>query len=206
MIVTRSGEIAMYTLEQLKNMTEDCQKCVLYRKRTKVVFGQGDPNADILFIGEGPGYYEDQKGLAFIGPAGQLLTKAIEGIGFKRKQVYIANIVKCRPPNNRNPMQEEMEACLPFLRWQVKLIHPRILVCLGAIAAKNIIDKNLKITVQRGQWKEKKGFWLLPTYHPSAVLRDETKKRPFWEDFKKIKKKYKELLEDQKIKGDIHER
>ncbi|QEK10898.1 uracil-DNA glycosylase [Crassaminicella thermophila] len=186
----------MYTLEELKCFVYGCRKCSLHEGRTKVVFGQGNPHADIMFIGEGPGYYEDREGLAFIGPAGQLLTKAIEGIELTREEVYIANIVKCRPPNNRNPFKEEMEACIPYLRWQVKIIKPKIIVALGAISSTNIIDENLKITKERGKWHCKKGIWIMPTYHPSAVLRDVFKKRPFWEDFKKVKEKYKELRED----------
>jgi len=188
----------MYTLNELKKITHDCRKCRLCRGRTNVVFGQGNPNADIMFIGEGPGREEDMQGLAFVGAAGQLLTKAIEGIGFKRDEVFIANIVKCRPPNNRNPQEDEMEACIPYLRWQVKLIKPKIIVCLGSISGKNIIDKNLKITRQRGQWVEKKGYKILPTFHPAALLRDDSKKRPFWEDFKKIKRMYNEIINEKK--------
>lgn len=189
----------MYTLEELKEFTLKCRKCILHKNRTNVVFGQGNSSADIMFVGEGPGYHEDQQGIAFIGPAGQLLTKAIQGIGLTREEVYIGNIVKCRPPNNRNPQRKEIEACIPFLRWQVKIIQPKIIVCLGAIAATNIIDPNLKITKQRGQWYYKKNIWIIPTYHPSAVLRDVLKKKPFWEDFKAIKKKYEE------IKGETNE-
>lgn len=183
----------MYTLESLKEIINNCHKCNLHSKRTNMVFGQGNNNADILFIGEGPGYQEDQSGIAFIGPAGQLLTKAIEGIGLRRDEVYIANIVKCRPPNNRNPIKEEMDACIEYLRWQVKIIKPKIIVCLGSISAKNIIDENIRITKDRGKLTQRKGIWLLPTFHPSAVLRDETKKRPFWNDFKLLKKKYEEI-------------
>lgn len=183
----------MYTLDELKEITGRCGKCRLCKGRTNVVFGQGNPKADIMFIGEGPGREEDLKGEAFIGAAGRLLTKAIEAIGLKREEVFIANIVKCRPTNNRNPKEDEIETCIPYLRWQVKLIKPKIIVCLGSVAAKNIIDKNLKITKERGQWIEKKGCMILPTFHPAALLRDEGKKRPFWEDFKKIKAMYEEL-------------
>lgn len=183
----------MYTLDELKKITHNCRKCRLCKGRNNVVFGQGDPNADIMFIGEGPGREEDMQGLAFVGAAGKLLTKAIEGIGFKREDVFIANIVKCRPPNNRNPQEDEMEACIPYLRWQVKLIKPKIIVCLGSISGKNIIDKNLRITRQRGQWVERKGYKIIPTFHPAALLRDESKKRPFWEDFKRVRKMYNEI-------------
>ncbi|SHK04738.1 uracil-DNA glycosylase [Paramaledivibacter caminithermalis] len=183
----------MYTLDELKKITNQCRRCRLCMGRTNVVFGQGNPKADIMFIGEGPGQQEDLQGQAFVGAAGQLLTKAIEAIDFKREEVFIANIVKCRPPNNRNPKEDEIKACISYLRWQVKLIKPKMIICLGSVAAKNIIDKNLKITRQRGQWIEKKGFMILPTFHPAALLRDESKKRPFWEDFKKVKRMYDEL-------------
>ncbi len=184
----------MYTLEELKEITHNCRKCRLSKGRTNVVFGQGNPKAHIMFIGEGPGRDEDLRGEAFVGAAGKLLTKAIEAIGLKREDVFIANIVKCRPPNNRNPQEDEIQSCIPYLRWQVKLIKPKIIVCLGSIAAKNIIDKNLKITRQRGEWIEKKGYKIMPTFHPAALLRDESKKKPFWEDFKEIKKEYEKTV------------
>ncbi|PAB58493.1 uracil-DNA glycosylase [Anaeromicrobium sediminis] len=183
----------MHNLDELKEMVEKCYKCRLGDTRNNLVFGQGNENADIMFIGEGPGYHEDMKGLAFVGPAGQLLTKALEGINLTRDQVYIGNIVKCRSPNNRNPKDDEMEACIQYLRWQVKIIKPKIIVCLGSISSKNIIDKNLRITKEREKWVYKKGIWIMPTYHPSAVLRDEKKKRPFWMDFKNIREKYEEI-------------
>lgn len=184
----------MYTLESLQQLVSQCMKCPLHQGRTKTVFGVGNPKADILLVGEGPGHQEDIAGEPFVGPAGQLLTKAIEGIGMSRETVYIANIVKCRPPGNRNPLKEEMESCIPYLRWQVKLIRPKIILCLGSIAATNIIDPDFKITRQRGQWQEKKGIWIMATFHPSAVLRDETKKKSFWEDFKELKRKSEEIL------------
>ncbi len=183
----------MYTLNELRSITNKCTRCELSRGRTNVVFGHGNPRADLMFIGEGPGFNEDKQGLPFVGAAGKLLTKAIEAIGLKREEVYIANIVKCRPPNNRNPKSGEIEKCLPFLRWQVKIIAPKIIVCLGSVSAKTIIDKDFKITKGRGQWIEKKGIKIIPTFHPAAILRDENKKRPFWEDFKKIQKEYMEI-------------
>lgn len=191
--VMKKGDESMYTLEELKKITHSCRKCRLCTGRTNVVFGQGNPNANIMFIGEGPGREEDIKGEAFVGAAGQLLTKAIEAIGLKREEVFIANIVKCRPPNNRNPKEDEIEACIPYLRWQVKLINPKIIVCLGSISARNIIDKNLKITRQRGRWIDKKGYKILPIFHPAALLRDESKKRPFWKDFKELKKMHEDI-------------
>lgn len=183
----------MYTLEALSSAVEHCNKCPLSATRTHPVFGQGNPNADIMFIGEGPGHQEDMSGEAFVGAAGQLLTKAIEGIGLKREDVYIANIIKCRAPNNRDPKPEEMKQCINYLRWQVKLIEPKIIICLGRIAAINIIDNEIRITRERGIWHTKKNIWIMPTYHPSAVLRDASKKKDFWEDFKSLKAKYETL-------------
>ena len=133
------------------------------------------------------------QGLAFVGAAGQLLTNAIESIGMKRDDVYIANVVKCRPPDNRVPLAEEAAACLEYLRYQVKIIKPKIIVCLGSVAAVNIIDKDFKITKQRGQWINRKGIWILPTFHPAAVLRDQEKETPFLQDFLAIKVKLSEL-------------
>lgn len=161
--------------------------------RTNVVIGKGNRNADILFIGEGPGQQEDLSGLPFVGPAGQLLDKMLKAIDFTLDDVYIANIVKCRPPGNRDPHEDEQNACLNYLRYQLGLIKPKIIVCLGRIAATAIIDSNYKITKERGKWIERKGFWITSTYHPSALLRDKEKKYPAWEDFKAIKLKYEEL-------------
>lgn len=183
----------MYTLEELKEIVNRCNLCKLAVQRTNVVFGQGNEKADILFIGEGPGYHEDVQGLAFVGPAGKLLTQAIESIGLKREDVYIANIVKCRPPNNRTPYAEEAEACIQYLRYQVKIIKPKIIVCLGSVAAVNIIDKNFRITRERGKWIERKGIWILPTFHPAAVLRDAEKEMPFLQDFLAVRDKFKEI-------------
>lgn len=179
----------MYTLETLNQYVQVCKKCQLHETRTNTVFGQGSPTADILFIGEGPGHQEDMRGEAFVGPAGQLLTKAIEGIGMTRRDVYIANIVKCRPPNNRDPLSEEIKQCIEYLRWQVKIIQPKIIVCLGRISAVNIIDPEIKITRARGHWINKNGLWIMPTFHPSAVLRDESKKKAFWTDIKAVREK-----------------
>ncbi|WIF95757.1 uracil-DNA glycosylase [Caminicella sporogenes] len=186
----------MYTLEELKQITHKCRRCRLCRERNNVVFGEGNPEAVIMFIGEGPGYNEDVMGRPFVGAAGKLLTKAIEGIGFKREEIYIANIVKCRPPNNRNPREDEINACIPYLRWQVKIIRPKIIVCLGAVSARSIIDKNFSITRERGIWIERKGYFIMPTFHPAALLRDVKKKRPFWEDMKKVREKYYEIISD----------
>lgn len=144
-------------------------------------------------IGEGPGVEEDRQGLAFVGPAGQLLTKMIQSIGLTREEVYIANVVKCRPPMNRVPEPEEVRQCLPFLRNQVALIRPRVIVLLGASALKAVMGQDHRITAERGHFIERKGVWFMPTFHPAALLRDETKKRPAWEDLKQVRAKLDEL-------------
>lgn len=178
--------------EILEGACLSCRKCRLAETRTNVVIGKGNRNADILFIGEGPGQQEDAQGLPFVGAAGQLLDKMLASVGLSAEEVYIANVVKCRPPGNRDPHEDEREACLNYLRYQLLLIKPKIIVCLGRIAAATIIDPAFKITKQRGQWLERKGYFIIATYHPSALLRDETKKRPAWEDMQAIRKKYDE--------------
>lgn len=183
----------MYTLKELEKYCLDCRKCSLYRLRTKVVFGEGNKNADVMFVGEGPGYNEDKQGRPFVGKAGKLLDKMLFSINFSRKDIYISNIVKCRPPNNRNPYEKECRACIDYLRWQFKLIKPKIIVCLGAVASKNIIDPKFKITSNRGKWVNKQGIYIMPTYHPAALLRDTSKKREVWNDLKQLKMKYESL-------------
>jgi len=179
----------MYDQAWLDLMHEcaNCSKCGLGSTRTKSVIGRGSDTAALMFIGEGPGEQEDKQGIPFVGAAGKLLDLLLDAVMIDEGDYYIANIVKCRPPDNRLPTDEEADACLPFLRTQVKLIKPRIIVCLGATAMKYIIDRSAKITQIRGQWYEKKGFSMLPTFHPAALLRDPSKKVLMWEDFKKIK-------------------
>ncbi len=180
----------MYSnLEELENSIKGCNKCKLCGGRNNIVFGVGNENADIMFIGEGPGADEDAQGIPFVGKAGQLMNKAFEGIGINRDKVYIANIVKCRPPQNRNPEKDEAEACIDYLRNQVMIIKPKIIVLLGNVALKNILGEEYGITKARGKWIEKKGIWYLPTFHPAALLRDNSKKLDFWRDLKKIKEK-----------------
>lgn len=183
----------MYSWEEIENSCLNCRACILSDTRTNVVIGTGDRNSDILFVGEGPGEQEDLKGEPFVGPAGQLLDKMLAAIQLTRANVYIANIVKCRPPYNRDPSPEERAACINHLRRQFLLIRPKIIVCLGRIAAQVIIDPNFKITKMHGMWYKRKNCDITATYHPSALLRDETKKRPAWEDFKSIRKKYDEV-------------
>jgi uracil-DNA glycosylase len=175
--------------DELITECNSCKKCGLGSNRTNIVIGRGNTNASMMFIGEGPGEQEDLKGLPFVGPAGKLLDLLLEALSIKEDKYYIANIVKCRPPSNRVPLEEEAQMCLPLLRNQVALIKPQIIVCLGSTAMKYIIDKEAKITQIRGQWIEKRGYWIMPTFHPAALLRDESKKILLWEDFKKVKQK-----------------
>lgn len=188
----------MKSWETLEGACLNCRKCRLWETRTNVVIGVGNRNADIMFVGEGPGQQEDLQGEPFVGPAGKLLDKMLASIGLDREKVYIANIVKCRPPGNRDPHDDEQEACMNYLRYQLMLVKPKIIVCLGRIAATAIIDKDFKITRQHGQWTERKGYWFIATYHPSALLRDESKKRPAWEDLKLIRAKLDEIGNDNK--------
>ena len=179
--------------EELENSIKGCKKCKLCQTRTNIVFGCGNKNADIMLIGEGPGADEDKQGIPFVGKAGQLMNKAFEGLGINRDNVYIANVVKCRPPQNRVPESDESEACLDYLRNQVVLVKPKIIVLLGSTALKNILGKEYGITSSRGKWIEKKGILYMPTWHPAALLRDENKKIEFWKDLKLVIKKYKEI-------------
>lgn len=173
-------------LEELEISIKDCKKCKLCDARQNIVFGIGNPNAEIMFIGEGPGGDEDRQGEPFIGKAGQLMNKAFDVVGIKREEVYIANVVKCRPPNNRDPEEDEIQACMDYLRNQVMIIKPKIIVLLGRIALQNILGKEYKITASRGKWVEKKGILYMPTWHPAALLRDETKKIEFLNDLKEV--------------------
>ncbi len=172
--------------EDLEKSIINCSKCKLCTGRKNIVFGQGNKNADIMFIGEGPGADEDIEGQPFVGKAGKLMDMAFEGIGIKRDEVYIANIVKCRPPNNRVPEIDEAQACLNYLRNQVVLIKPKIIVLLGSTALKNILGAENSITASRGKWIQKKGIYYMPTWHPAALLRDENKKIEFWNDLKLV--------------------
>lgn len=184
----------MIDLMELEKSCTNCTKCDLYKTRNHIVFGKGDIKTNLMFIGEGPGQQEDLTGSPFVGKSGQLFDKILKAINISREEIYITNIVKCRPPNNRNPLEAEKISCLPYLRHQVKLIQPKIIVCLGRISAQCIIDKNFRITRDHGTWVNRKGYNLIATYHPSALLRDPSKKRDAWEDFKKIKAKYSEII------------
>lgn len=175
-------------LEEIETIVKKCNKCALCSNRTQTVFGVGNLNADIMFIGEGPGADEDREGEPFVGKAGKLMNQAFMGLGISREKIYIANIVKCRPPNNRTPLKEEANACLDYLRNQVMIIRPKIIVLLGNTALKNILGEEYGITSSRGKWIEKKGIKYMPTFHPAALLRDESKKIDFWKDLEQVKK------------------
>ncbi len=179
--------------EALQSACMHCASCSLAESRTNVVFGVGNRNAELMFIGEGPGEQEDLSGEPFVGPAGLLLNAYLSAIGIPREEVYIANILKCRPPHNRDPKPEEEDACLPWLRRQTALIRPRIIVCLGRIAAKRIITPDFRITREHGVWYEKGAYRLIATYHPSALLRDPSKRPEAYRDFIEIADAYAAL-------------
>ena len=178
---------------ELKQACAQCRRCGLGETRHHLVFGDGAEEARIMLIGEGPGEQEDLQGLPFVGPAGKLLDDMLEMIYLDRTKVYIANIVKCRPPHNRDPLETEQDACIGYLRNQVALVKPKIIVCLGRIAAKRLIDPDYRITRQHGQWVEKGGFWMTAIYHPSALLRDVTKRPETFDDLLSIREKSRQL-------------
>ena len=181
--------------EELEEVVKKCRKCRLCETRKNVVFGVGNREADIMLIGEGPGADEDVQGEPFVGKAGKLMNMAFDMLGIKREEVYIANIVKCRPPNNRNPQDDEAENCLDYLRNQVILVKPKIIVLLGSVALKNVLGKEYGITASRGKWLERKGILYMPTWHPAALLRDENKKIDFIKDLKQVIKRYNEICQ-----------
>ncbi len=174
------------TLEEINEEVKKCTKCKLCKNRTQTVFGTGNPSARVMLIGEGPGLDEDIQGEPFVGKSGKLMNEAFRGLGINREDLYIANIVKCRPPNNRNPEKEEAIACMDYLRNQVILVKPEIIVLLGSVALKSILGDEYGITKSRGKWIIKKDIKYLPTFHPAALLRDEHKKIDFWNDLKLV--------------------
>ena len=186
---------------QLYEDLSGCQRCRLCEHRTNVVPGEGNPNARLMFIGEGPGQEEDRQGRPFVGRSGELLTRMIHAIGIERSEVYICNVVKCRPPQNRNPEPDEAEACLNYLRAQVALVRPKVIVLLGKVACRYTLGEEIFITRDHGRWFERKGTWFIPTFHPSALLRDPTKKRDAWDDFQKIREKLREIDGDSEEAG-----
>ena len=174
------------TIEELKKQCEDCTRCPLHETRNHVVFGAGDPHARILFVGEAPGKNEDLQGLPFVGRAGDLLNSYLDAVGIRREEVYISNIVKCRPPENRDPLPAEQDACIDWLRQLYRLIDPKIVVCLGRIAAKRMIKDDFKVTVEHGQIFQKNGTLMMGTFHPAALLRNPSQKGAALDDFQKL--------------------
>ncbi len=175
------------TLDSIRAEIGDCQRCKLAPTRTNIVYGSGNPQAELVFVGEAPGYDEDQQGLPFVGRAGQLLTKIIESINLKREDVYICNVLKCRPPENRNPEPDEVAACNPFLRKQLAAIRPKIVCCLGTFAAQTVLQTAAPISRLRGKFFDMDGMRVIATFHPAYLLRSPEKKREVWEDMKQIR-------------------
>ena len=183
----------MMSWEELESTCMSCKRCALYETRTNVVFGVGNREADVLFVGEGPGEQEDLKGEPFVGRAGKLLDDMLKIIHLDRtKNIYIANIIKCRPPKNRDPLNTEQDACMDYLRRQYQLLEPKIVVCLGRIAAMRLIDENFKITREHGKWYDKDGVKFMALYHPAALLRDPRKRPDTFLDLKELERVIKE--------------
>ncbi len=181
------GYTEITEMSDLEILVRDCHLCPLREGCTQVVFGEGAEDADIMLVGEGPGKSEDEIGRPFVGRAGELLNRILAAVDISRSEVYIANVVKCRPPGNRLPNLNEIKACRGYLEAQIRIIKPKILICLGALATQTLVDGKAKITVIRGRWFTRQGIMIMPTYHPAALLRNESLKRPVWEDFKMIR-------------------
>ena len=182
-------------LAAVRAACESCQRCALGATRTNLVFGTGSPDARLMFVGEAPGEREDATGIPFVGAAGQLLDRYLFAVGIPRDDVYIANILKCRPPRNRDPLPEEEDACIEHLRAQVRIIRPKLLVCLGRISAQRLIKPNFRITREHGVWFSRGAFEMCAVYHPSALLRDPSKREDMLEDMRSIAEKYREIKE-----------
>ena len=178
---------SMPDLGALVRFVDGCRRCKLASSRTQIVFGQGNPNADLMFVGEAPGRDEDEQGLAFVGRAGQLLTKIIEAIGMTRDDVFICNVLRCRPPNNRNPEPDEVASCRPFLEETIRLVAPRAIVTLGTFAAQALLETDEPIGRLRGRWREARGVRVMPTFHPAFLLRSPERKKDVWEDMKIVR-------------------
>ncbi len=177
------------TLDEVRRELGECTRCKLCNGRTQIVFGSGNPRAELVFVGEGPGEEEDKQGIPFVGAAGQLLTKMIEAMKFSRDTVYICNVVKCRPPGNRNPEPEEIQSCEPFLRAQLRVIKPKVIVALGKFAAQTLLREDTAITRLRGQWRKYEGIDLMPTFHPAYLLRSPDEKKKAWMDLQEVMKR-----------------
>ena len=198
-VTSSTSDVARSTLHVIREDIGDCTRCKLHAQgRTQIVFGVGNPDADLMFVGEAPGADEDIQGIPFVGRAGQLLTKIIEAIGLTRDQVYIANVIKCRPPGNRNPDPDEVETCEPFLFRQIDAIQPRVVVALGTFAAKALLKTQDPISRLRGRVYDFRGAKLIPTFHPAFLLRSPDRKRDVWEDMKKVRA----LLQDSPSSGE----
>ena len=185
--------VSASSLTDLNNQICECLKCTLGKTRTNFVFGVGNPNADVVVVGEAPGADEDAQGEPFVGRAGQLLNKILEAIQFKREEVFICNILKCRPPNNRDPLPEEIEFCEPYLWKQLEIIKPKMILCLGRIAGQSLLKTNDTLTALRGKFFDYRGIKLMVTYHPAALLRNPNWKKPAWEDVQLFRKTYDEM-------------
>lgn len=181
------------TLDEIRREMGECKRCRLHEGRKHLVFGEGDPAARLVFVGEAPGGEEDRQGRPFVGQAGELLTRIIEAIDLRRQEVYITNVIKCRPPDNRAPKPEEIQACLPFLKKQLAIIRPRIICCLGTIAAQALLETEERISILRGQFYPYGDAFLIPTYHPAFLLRNPQFKRAVWEDMKMVREEYKKI-------------
>lgn len=188
-----AAEVRLQRLDEVRRLALGCKACRLCQRRQNVVFGSGDPDADLMFLGEGPGAEEDRQGLPFVGAAGELLTKIIAAIDLRRDQVYIANMVKCRPPNNRDPQPDEVAACRPYLDHQIDLVRPKVIVALGRVATQALLQSNQSLGRLRGSWHEVRGAQVRATYHPAALLRYPKYKRPTWEDMKVVRDRLAEL-------------
>jgi uracil-DNA glycosylase len=194
-VLPRSSDVSLFdslnkgaddSLPKILADIGDCTRCKLHRGRTKLVFGDGNPKAELVFVGEGPGRDEDAQGLPFVGRAGKLLTQMIEAMGLQRKDVYICNVVKCRPPENRTPEKDEVEICSPFLLRQIDAIAPKVIVCLGSVAAQTLLETNRGISHFRGEWLDFRGRKLMATYHPAYLLRNPSAKGEVWKDLQKV--------------------
>lgn len=181
------------TYEELEAKCKGCTACELCKTRTNVVFGQGNKNADLMFVGEAPGADEDASGVPFVGRAGKLFDKYLEAVGISRDEVYIANMLKCRPPKNRDPLPSEQDLCIDFLREQIRIIKPKMIVCLGRISAMRLIKEDFKITREHGLWFKKGNFDLCAVFHPSLLLRDPRRKEDMLLDMKEVKRRYDEV-------------
>ncbi len=200
----KNGELSDYekkiiNLKALQNRTLKCTNCELRAGCRQVVFGEGNPGSPLMLVGEAPGLDEDRQGIPFVGRAGNLLNQILAAVNLNRDEVYITNVVKCRPAGNRLPAPGEVKTCLPVLQEQISIIKPRLIVCLGALATKTLVDSRAMITRVRGNWVLRSGYKIMPTFHPAALLRDQNKKRPVWLDFQEIEKEYRKISDEESI-------